>query len=297
MRRVLVVCFFVALSAGLLVQHRVAEAVGGPEESFEHLWKLYDEKYALFDRQVGELPKIMARRPVPESYLTGPLQERVDGVFGFGWATEGVGYLHLTGFGDAERSRLAIDEVVGIFKSARAVIIDVRRNGGGDDRVGKLIADRFADRRRLYMTTQDRIGPEHDDFASPKLWYVDPGGPVQFVRTVLLLTDRTSISAAENFALAMKVLPHATQVGDLTSGCFADVARRALPNGWTVSYSFNLFLDHTGFCWEGIGVPPEIRQVNTRADRERDQDRVFELALALINAGELAPKKVRRGDR
>lgn len=53
------------------------------------------------------------------------------------------------------------------FKDARAIIVDVRRNGGGDDRVGKLIADRFADRKRLYMTTQIRNGKEHND-VTPK---------------------------------------------------------------------------------------------------------------------------------
>jgi C-terminal processing protease CtpA/Prc len=138
------------------------------------------------------------------------------------------------------------------------------------------------------MTTRDRTGPTYDDFAEPKSWYVEPEGPAQFTGPVYLLTDRTSISAAENFALAMKVLPHVTQVGDLTSGAVADNAHAELPNGWELSYSHNLFLDHAGRCWEGLGVPPDIRQLNSDEDLAQGKDRVLELALALVGAAERA---------
>jgi len=222
----------------------------------------------------------MSVRPVPDRYFEQALKESEDGVFAHGWVADGVGYLHLREFDDRAGSARNIDAIVDAFKTARAVIIDVRRNQGGDDGGGKIIADRFAEKRRPYMTTRDRGGPGHEDFAEPKTWYVEPGGPVQFTGPVFLLTDRTSISAAENFALAMKVLPHATQVGDLTSGCFADSTHADLPNGWKLSYSHNLFLDPEGRCWEGIGVPPEVRVVNTARDRAEGRDRVLELALA-----------------
>jgi hypothetical protein len=226
----------------------------------------------------------MSVRPVPDRYFRQELKESEDGVFAHGWVGDGVGYLHFRGFNDRAGSARTIDVILDAFQTAKAIIIDVRRNQGGDDGVGKIIADRFADERRLYMTTRDRKGPGHEDFAEPKSWYVEPRGPVQFTDPVFLLTDRTSISAAENFALAMKVLPHVTQVGELTSGCFADNAQAELPNGWKLSYSHNLFLDHEGRCWEGIGVPPEVRVLNTARDRAEGRDRVLELALALAGS-------------
>ncbi len=230
----------------------------------------------------------MSTRPVPGKYFKDVLKEALGGVFAYGWADEGVGYLHFNRFADAEGSSKVIDAIVGAFKSAKAVIIDVRRNQGGDDRVGKIIADRFADRKRLYMTTRDRTGPGYDDFAQPRSWYVEPGGSGQFTGPVYLLTDRTSISAAENFALAMKVLPHVIQIGDLTSGSFADSTTVELRNGWKLSYSFNLFLDHKDRCWEGLGVPPEVRQLNSENDEALGKDRVFELALGLIDSSRKA---------
>jgi hypothetical protein len=350
----------VGLCAGVQTQ-KAAPQPKSPEASFEHLWKTFDGKYALFDAKgvdwnalhrvyrakvsarttddelfqilsnlLGHLndnhvtltstnpprffsagylyqllsgtggristfeafEKMMAERPVPRKYFVKGLQETGGGIFAYGWAGESVGYVHFNRFADLEASRQAIDEIVKAFGGAKVMIIDVRKNMGGDDRVGKMIADRFADKKRLYMTTRNRNGPNHDSFASPKEWYVEPDGPAQFTKTVLLLADRTSVSAAENFALAMKVLPHVVQIGDFTSGCFADSGADKLPNGWSFSYSYNLFTDHRGFCWEGIGVPPEIRQVNTEADLRQDRDRVFELAVAISASGGLEPKQV-----
>jgi len=349
---------WLGLFAGVQAQ-RAAPETKYPEKSFEHFWRTFDDKYALFDTKgvdwnalyrvyrpkvseettddelfqilsdlLGHLndnhvtlssknpdrffsagylyqlfsgtggsanayeafQKMMAERPVPKHYFVKGLQEKAGGIFAYGWAEDSVGYFHLNSFANLDASREAIDEIVKAFRDAKAIIIDVRRNMGGDDRVGKVIADRFSDKRRLYMTIRDRNGPNHDDFADPKEWYVEPDGPAQFTKTILLLTDRTSVSAAENFALAMKVLPHVVQIGDLTSGCFADAAEDELPNGWSFSYSYNLFTDHRGFCWEGIGIPPEIRQVNTEADIRQGRDRVFEVAVAIIASGGLEPK-------
>ena len=234
------------------------------------------------------LRKLISQRPVPDKYFKTKLTESEDKVFAHAWVSDEIGYFHLNGFGYPEKTAAIVDNIMRVFADAKALIVDVRRNGGGDDRVGKLIADRFADRKRLYMTTEIRSGDRHDQFSWKKYWHVEPAGPLQFTKTTILLTDRTSISAAENFALAMRVLPHVTVIGDLTSGCFADMYGDRLPNGWRFSVSYKLFLDYTGFCWEGIGVPPDRKQTNSEEDTEKGIDRVFELAVDLIESGGLS---------
>ncbi len=224
---------------------------------------------------------------IKEKYLEGKHETRVGDVFTYGWLSDDIGYFHFRGFGTLGESRTTIDEIVEMFEGAKGLVVDVRSNGGGDDRVGKLIADRFADRKRHYMTTYTRNGPKHDDFSAPKYWYVEPDGPKQFTKNVILLTHRFSVSAAENFALAMRVIPHVTVVGDATSGVFADVYRDELPNGWRFSVSYKLFVDHTGFCWEGIGVPADLRITNTKEDIEQKRDKVLDFAVDLINTDAL----------
>jgi C-terminal processing protease CtpA/Prc len=129
---------------------------------------------------------------------------------------------------------------------------------------------------------------ENPDFVigpTPREFFVEPGGPLQFTKPVVLLTHRHSVSAAENFTLAMRRLPHVTVVGETTSGAFADVAPHTLPNGWRFTMPFNLFVDHRGFCWEGIGLAPHLRQTNRKADLQGGRDRVLDLAIALIDSG------------
>jgi C-terminal processing protease CtpA/Prc/tetratricopeptide (TPR) repeat protein len=246
-------------------------------------------------RGLEVLDELKSTRPAPDSYFEAGLEEDKHGIFGYGWLTPEIGYVHFNQFTSVRHSSAVMDDIIAEFGNAKAIVVDVRRNVGGDDKVGKALADRFACSRRLYMTSQVRNGNAHDDFTPKKYWHVEPGGPIQFTGPVILLTDRTTISAGENFALAMRVLPNVTVVGDFTSGCFADMYMDELPNGWSVSVSYKLFLDHTGFCWEGIGVPPDLRVVGSDADFDEGKDRVLDLAIALAESGDLSPQDESEG--
>ena len=246
-------------------------------------------------RGLEVLDELKSRRPPPSSYFEAGLEESADGAFGHGWLSPGIGYVHINEFKGLIQSAASMDEIISEFNDAEALIVDVRRNVGGDDRTGKALAGRFADRTRLYMTTQVRNGNAHDDFTPRKFWHVEPAGPIQFTGPVILLTDRTTISAGENFALAMRVLPHVTVVGDFTSGCFADMYVDELPNGWQLSVSYKLFLDHKGFCWEGIGVPPDLLVFGSQTDFDDGKDRVLDLAIALLESGGPSPQDEHEG--
>ena len=214
----------------------------------------------------------------------------------YAWLPDSVAFLRIRGFSNAEATSAAIDQVMEEMGGARAFVIDARVNPGGDDQAGKAIASRFADTKRLYMKTYERNGPEHDDFQAARYFYADPAGPRQFTGPIALLMNRWAISAAENFALAMRVLPHATLIGDFTSGVFADVYGDGLPNGWSFGVSFKLFVDPTGFCWEGIGVPPDLRIINTAADIDSGRDRVLEFAVDFLERGSPSAEAKARSD-
>jgi len=232
--------------------------------------------------------ELLATPPMPARYYTAPPRSRGGGHLLSGWVGPGIGYVHIAAFEDPEASGAAMDSILADFSGARGLIVDIRNDEGGDDRVGKVLADRFADRRRLYMVTRERIGAGREDFTPARYWHVEPGGAAQFTAPVILLQNRLAVSAGDNFALAMRVLPHVTSLGDFTSGCMADMRWQDLPNGWRYSISFNRFDDYAGRCWEGIGVPPDIMVREATSDGVTDP--AFETALALLTTSPPAPQ-------
>jgi len=231
--------------------------------------------------------QFLQQHHLPEKYFIKEPRTLGENVFQVGWVDRDIGYIHFYGFKPEVGNKAVMDSILSDYSSARALIVDIRYNSGGHDLVGKIIADHFADKRRLYMITRDRNGPQYDDFREPRYWHIEPASRT-FNKPVILLSNRLSVSAAENFALAMRVLPHVTVVGDFTSGCFADMAWFDLPNGWRCSYSRNYFVDYEGRCWEGIGVPPDI--MIRGAEPEGDSDAAFETALALLQDGGPSPQ-------
>jgi carboxyl-terminal processing protease len=172
---------------------------------------------------------------VKTKYLHGKSSAAREGTYTSGWLTDQIGYLHIADLkGGSEPHTQAIDAFLREFAGARALVIDVRANPGGSGRNPELVASRFADRRRQCMQSQTRYGPKHDDFWPPEYRAVEPAGPLQFTRPVVLLVHRHTSSGPEGFALAMRVLPHVTVVGDLTEGALSAQFPDRLPNGWTL---------------------------------------------------------------
>lgn len=228
---------------------------------------------------------------VKTKYLQGKSADALDGSFTSGWLTDRIGYLHIGDLKDGiEPTTQAIDAFMREFANAQALVVDVRGNPGGTARAAELVADRFADRRRQYMQAQTRYGPKHDDFLPMEQSAVEPDGPIQFTRPTALLAHRHSASAAEHFALAMRVLPHVTIVGDLTSGAFSAQFPDRLPNGWVLWVAFKVSRDHQGFCYDGVGVPPDLRVLNTPAEIAARTDRQLEFALRLMEQGAPEPQ-------
>ncbi len=228
---------------------------------------------------------------VKTKYLHGESSAAREGTYTSGWLTDQIGYLHIADLKrDSEPHTQAIDGFLGEFASARALIIDVRDNPGGSGRNHETVASRFADRRRLFMQSQTRYGPNHDDLLPLEYGAVEPNGPIQFTRPVVLLTHRHTASGPEGFTLAMRVLPHVTVVGDLTEGAMSSQYPDRLPNGWTLFVAFKVTRDHEGICWDGLGIPPDLRVLNTTAEIAAGTDRQLEFAQRLLERGAPEPQ-------
>jgi C-terminal processing protease CtpA/Prc len=189
-----------------------------------------------------------------------------------------IGYIYLGA--EAGENPNKIDEIIDTLKNHKAIILDMRQNIGGDDKYGKRIAGVFADNEKLVFTSQTRNGKGHNDFDSPTKYYSKKQGDEQFLKPVIVLTDRRTISAGEVTLLYLKTYNQVIQIGDTTAGDFSDVSnRKFLPNGWSYQYSIKKYLLPNGKSLDGIGHIPDVYVKNTQADMVAKNDKVIEKAI------------------
>lgn len=134
----------------------------------------------------------------------------------------------------------------------RAMVIDLRYNGGGFDPLGLRIASHF-------NTQANTIGTVRVGGGQPSTQPVTlPAQADAWALPMILLTSADTASAAEVTAHAFSTLPNTQVIGSATHGIFSDVLDRQLPNGWFAGLSNERFEDARGVTMEIRGVQPAI---------------------------------------
>ena len=207
------------------------------------------------------------------------------GTVNYGLLQDNIGYMHYgsfeTGLGAGN-----IDYLLQYFNTARALIIDVRDNGGGAlTHVGDLVT-RFIESRTLAGYIIHKTGPGHDDFSEPFAYYYDPaGGHLRWTKPVVVLANRSTFSAANNFVSIMKLLPGVTVIGDTTGGGSGMPYSSEIPNGWGIRFSACSILDAEGHTTEQGVEPSEGCEVDmTVADEITGHDTILDFAINYINS-------------
>ena len=77
-------------------------------------------------------------------------------------------------------------------------------------------------------------------------------------KPVVVLANRSTFSAANNFVSVMKSLPNVVVVGDVTGGGSGMPFSSELPNGWSTRFSASPVRDPEGHLTE-FGVTPTER--------------------------------------
>ncbi|MEI6456481.1 MAG: S41 family peptidase [bacterium] len=221
---------------------------------------------------------------VKDKYLKGSYSASQDSMIYYSWLTEDIAYMRIRRFPTKEVIEKYIDKIIAELIKAKGIIIDIRGNSGGNGFGVAALASRFADKRRLYLKNINRTG-QKKEFTNATFHCIEPLGPVQYRGPVILLQNSHSESGAEGFALALRTLPNVTSIGEMTGGCLATYYPEKLLNGWSLTMPWSYTTDQDGFCWEGIGVPPNLRKKNTKEDIDAGNDKVLELAIELARAG------------
>jgi hypothetical protein len=162
-----------------------------------------------------------------------------------------------------------LDYMLAAIGRAKGLIIDVRNNGGGSLTNVTRIASRFCRNKMCYGYICHKTGTGHSDFSDPTPLYLEPetnGTRVLWNAAkspVVVLTNRQSYSATNNFVVAMRAISgvDGAQVcvaGDRTGGGGGMPFSTVLPNGWTLRFSASPLLDHRKQQTEE-GIDPDLR--------------------------------------
>jgi hypothetical protein len=166
-----------------------------------------------------------------------------------------IGLIEVRSFGFARRGYEAAAAAMSFVSETDALIIDIRRNGGGDpDMVAALSTHFFAEPVHL---NDLYFRPEN----TTRQFWTFPGAPGKRYtgREIYVLTSKKTGSAAEEFAYNLQQLRRATILGEVTWGGahpgevlrLNDHFSAFVPTGRAIN-------PITKTNWEGTGVKPDI---------------------------------------
>lgn len=191
-----------------------------------------------------------------------------------GRTSTGLGYVRVTSLSGIKQTELdsMVREIEGLFDTP-AIIVDLRRNGGGAEPIAQQIASLFAAKQVLYGRQKIRSGPRPGDLREAGQRYLVPRKGKTYQKPVACLIGPGVVSSAEGFAMMFAAINHCTMIGQPTRGASGNPAPLMLPNGVEVWYSRWVSMLPDGKVLEDYGVQPDIT-----VPHERGTDRTFDKA-------------------
>ncbi|WP_299335007.1 S41 family peptidase [uncultured Psychroserpens sp.] len=208
-----------------------------------------------------------------------------------------IAYLSLNSFSDWEISSI-FNEKLPELKKAKALIVDLRKNGGGNSRIGKVILHHLTNdtifygpktQSRLYIPTlkawnQDKY--YHDFQYKPDTLGLGDRNLLKTSRIVVptaILIGHGTASAAEDFLIYADNQKHMTTIGESTYGSTGQPLMFNLPNGGIARVCTKKDTYPDGREFVGIGIQPDIKITKKLSDYIENKDPVLEKAIKYLN--------------
>jgi len=197
--------------------------------------------------------------PPPAGAPVGPPPRSWAGLISAYRLKGNIGYIDTSGFPNPAMFRDAANAAMKAVDGTDALIIDMRRNGGGSPAaVAYLCSFLFDGGKPVHLNDLIWRNKGTETYRT-ETFFTRPTPTHYLNKPVVLITSHFTFSGGEEFTNDLKVLKRATVVGELTGG-------GANPGG-TQPIGAGLFLfvpggraenPTTKTSWEGTGVEPDI---------------------------------------
>jgi len=170
-----------------------------------------------------------------------------------------VGYLEIIGFPPPNVFKPALDRAMAALAGTRALVVDMRRNGGGDpDGVAYLVGYFVGPEARVHVMDLLTRTPGTNDYTT-QATFTSPTPTSYLHKPVYVLTSGDTFSGGEEFCYDMHNQKLAVLVGQTTGGGANPGDERAVgPNLIMFVPTGKARSPITGGAWEGVGVAPDI---------------------------------------
>ena len=167
-----------------------------------------------------------------------------------------VGYVKLDMFADPAFCEVAASVAMTAVAATRALIFDLRDNGGGEPAMVSLVASYLFDRRTHLNDLWTRRTGTTEEF-----WTRDSVSGVRFggVKPIVVLTSSRTFSGGEEFVYDLLQLKRVTVIGETTGGGAHPMASHRIGEHFMLTVPFARPVNpvtHTN--WEGVGVAPHV---------------------------------------
>ncbi len=202
---------------------------------------------------------------------------------------DGVTYINTRTFSD-DSAVIVFDSLFDTIASSSALIIDVRKNGGGNSGngwkiLGYLTDTTFTTLRSKYRTysPQTRYLNNFEKW-DETVWDFPPNGEKLYSGPVIVLAGPRTGSAAEDFLVAFDFMDRGVIIGEPTYGSTGQPLSFPLPGGISARVCFKRCSYPDGKEFVGVGVQPDIFVRPTVDDIRFGRDPVLEEAVKYIRA-------------
>lgn len=232
----------------------------------------------------GARRRVVVPRTRPSDVVAGAVVR--DTIF-----PDGIGYLRVDDFGADSIPRL-LRAAVRRLAGARALVVDVRNNGGGNTSAGFPILQALAE-RPFPLSTQWVL-------ASSGFWrvrgfngvpmhlpsgMVAPDSTTRIRGPVALLIGPATFSAAEDFAVAWRSIGRGPLIGEATGGSTGQPYSFDLPGGGSARVRTKHDAAPDGTEFDAIGVRPDVEVRRTLAGVRAGRDEVLDEARRRLGGG------------